>query len=206
MTKVKICGLRRLDDVDAVNRVLPDFVGFVFAASHRQVDAATAARLRERLDERIAAVGVFVNQDVEFIEALWRDGVIRLAQLHGDEDGGYIQRLRERCGCAVIKTISICVGADSGSAWPVLPAHADYLLFDTASSARGGVGKTFDWCVLAAYQGPPYFLAGGLSAANVAEAIGALSPFGVDVSSGVETDGVKDAAKIEQFVRLCRTT
>jgi phosphoribosylanthranilate isomerase len=185
-------------DVDAVNCALPDFAGFVFAASRRQVDAITAARLRERLDDRIQAVGVFVNQPAEFVADLCRDGVIDVAQLHGDEDGSYIAWLRARCGCPVIKTVGVA------DALPPLPTGADYVLFDAASSARGGAGRTFDWRVLANYTGPPYFLAGGLSAANVTDAIRTLAPFGVDVSSGVETDGVKDAEKIEQFVRCCR--
>jgi len=213
MTKVKICGLRRLEDVDAVNRALPDFVGFVFAASRRRVDVATAARLRERLDRRIQAVGVFVNQDVEFIAALCRDGVIDVAQLHGDEDGEYIGRLRACCGCPVIKTVGIDGGVDGSrgvggrvGVADALPAGVEYVLFDTASAARGGVGRTFDWRVLVGYAGPPYFLAGGLSVANVTDAIRTLSPFAVDVSSGVETDGAKDAAKIEQFVKLVRAT
>ncbi|MCL2701733.1 MAG: phosphoribosylanthranilate isomerase [Phycisphaerae bacterium] len=203
MTKVKICGLRRLEDVDAANRAVPDFVGFVFAESRRRVDVALAATFRERLDSRIASVGVFVNQDVEFVAALCRDGVISLAQLHGDEDGEAIRRLRERCGCEVIKTVGICDGGGVG-VLPALPLGAEYLLFDTASAARGGAGRAFDWRVLAGYQGPPYFLAGGLTAANVAEAIRTLAPFAVDVSSGVETDGVKDAEKIERFVHSVR--
>jgi len=167
--------------------------------------AVTAARLRDRLDARVAAVGVFVNQDVDFVAELCRAGVIQVVQLHGDEDGGYVERLREHCGCPVIKTVG--VGADNGvgGVLPALPTGVEYLLFDTASAERGGAGRAFDWRVLAAYDGPPYFLAGGLSAANVAEAIRTLAPFAVDVSSGVETAGVKDAEKVEQFVEIVRT-
>jgi len=188
-----------LADVDAVNRALPDFAGFVFAPSRRQVDATLAARLKERLDVRIQAVGVFVNQPVEFVAALHRDGVIDLAQLHGDEDAAYVRRLRERCGCSVIKTVGV---GDHGAG--ALPTNVAHVLFDTASAARGGAGRPFDWRVLADYEGPPYFLAGGLSAANVTDAIRTLAPFAVDVSSSVETDGLKDAEKIEHFVRLCK--
>ncbi|MCL1963934.1 MAG: phosphoribosylanthranilate isomerase [Firmicutes bacterium] len=199
MSKVKICGLRRPEDVDAVNRSMPDFAGFVFAArSRRRVDEATAAMLKERLDGRIKAVGVFVNQELEMIAGLCQKGVIDWVQLHGDEDAGYIGRLRERCGGRIVKAIGI------GGTLPPLPEGADYLLFDTASSQRGGIGKAFDWRVLKAYAGPPYFLAGGLSPANVGDALRSLAPFCVDVSSGVETDGFKDAEKIDAFVRLVR--
>lgn len=200
MSRVKICGLRRVEDIEAVNRALPDFAGFVFADSRRQVSARRAAELREKLDERIKAVGVFVNQEMETITGLCRDRVIDLIQLHGDEDREYILRLREKSGCPVIKTVSI------GDTPPIIPEGPDYLLFDTASELRGGAGRVFDWGLLADYKGPPYFLAGGLTLENTGEAIGRLSPFCVDVSSGVETGGWKDSEKIDSFVRLVRRT
>lgn len=198
MSRVKICGLRRKEDIDAVNRALPDFIGFVFAKSQRRIDEATAALLKERLDARVSAVGVFVNQDIGYISALYQKGIINLVQLHGDEDSEYIRRLREACGCQIIKTVSI------GNASPALPEGADFLLFDTASAQRGGSGKTFEWSVLEAYKGLPYFLAGGLDISNVAKAVALLGPYCVDVSSGVETDGIKDAKKIAAFVQLLR--
>jgi len=95
MSKVKICGLSRIEDIDAVNRALPDYIGFVFAKSRRRVDEATASMLKERLDSRIKAVGVFVNEKAEIIAGLYENGVIDLAQLHGDEDESYILRLKE---------------------------------------------------------------------------------------------------------------
>jgi len=198
MSKVKICGLRRIEDIDSVNRVVPDFIGFVFAESRRCVDSDTAARLKERLDKRIQAVGVFVNQPIDYIAGLYRDEVIDLVQLHGEEDAGYICRLRENCGCQVIKSVSI------DSFLPDTPEAADYILFDKASKARGGTGKAFDWNILQGYNGAAYFLAGGLDPSSVERAVSLLNPFCVDVSSGVETDGVKDMAKIERFVRLVR--
>lgn len=198
MTRVKICGLRRAEDIVAVNRVLPDYIGFVFAESRRQVDADTAARLKERLDGRIRSVGVFVNQEIGCISALCREGIIDLVQLHGDEDGGYIERLRESCGCRIIKSVSI------GNALPPLPESADFLLFDAASKLRGGTGKTFDWNVLKGYNGPPCFLAGGLDISNAEEAVTEFRPFCVDVSGGVETDGFKNSEKISEFVHLVR--
>lgn len=198
MSKVKICGLRRMEDIDAVNRARPDYIGFVFAESRRQVDAETAATLKAGLDAGIEAAGVFVNQEIGFITDLYRKGIIDLVQLHGDEDGEYIRRLRESCGCRVIKAIGV------GAAPPPMPEGPDYLLFDTASELRGGTGKGFDWSLLKDYNEPPYFLAGGLTAGNVCEAVSLLAPYCVDVSSGVETDGAKDAEKIEEFVCLVR--
>lgn len=198
MSKVKICGLRRLEDIDAVNRARPDYIGFVFAESRRRVNAETAAILKERLDAGIEAVGVFANQEIGFIMDLYRKGIIDLVQLHGGEDGEYIRHLRESCGCRIIKAVNV------GVALPPSPEGSDHLLFDTASEQRGGSGKPFDWSTLQDYNGPPYFLAGGLTTVNVREAISLLAPYCVDVSSGVETDGVKDAKKIEEFVCFVR--
>ena len=198
MSKVKICGLSRIEDIDAVNRALPDFIGFVFAQSRRQVDERTAAMLKEKLDHRIEAVGVFVNQEIETIANLYQSGIIDLVQLHGDEDDQYIRRLKESCGCRVIKAIGV------GSALPPLANEPDYLMFDTLSDRRGGIGKTFDWGLLKDYSGMPYFLAGGLTSSNAARAISLLAPFCADTSSGVETNGLKDEQKIVEFVRTIR--
>jgi len=198
MIRVKICGLSRPEDIDAVNHALPDYIGFVFAPSRRRVDEKTAARLKERLDARIRAVGVFVNQDMQTVAALYRNGVIGLVQLHGDEDEGYARRLRDSCGCGIIRSVAV------GAGLPPVPEGYDYLLFDTATAQRGGTGKTFDWNLLKGYSGPPYFLSGGLAAENLPRAIEALSPFCLDVSSGVETGGVKDAEKIDQFIRIAK--
>jgi phosphoribosylanthranilate isomerase len=198
MSKVKICGLRREEDIEAVNRTLPDFIGFVFAPSRRMVDIKTASALREKLDPRIKAVGVFVDEDIGAVSKIYKNGIIDLVQLHGGEDERYIVRLKEACGCQVIKSAGI------GDMMPSLPAGPDYLLFDTLSSQHGGTGRTFDWNILKGYCGLPYFLAGGLSIENAAAAIDFLSPFCVDVSTGVEKDGAKDAKKIEIFISLVR--
>jgi phosphoribosylanthranilate isomerase len=200
MSKVKICGLSRAEDIAIVNRVLPDYIGFVFAPSKRWVNTETAVALKGQLDPQIGTVGVFVNEDMYTVMELYTRGVIDLVQLHGSEDDEYMRRLKELCGCPVIKAVGV------GDMMPPLPAQADYLLFDTLSARRGGSGKPFDWNTLTKYQGAPYFLAGGLSPGNVSDAIRRLSPFCVDVSSGVETDGVKDAEKIEGFVRSVRST
>ena len=204
MTKVKICGLSRAEDIDAANRALPDYVGFVFAPSRRRVDLRTAAMLKANLDLRIKTVGVFVNEDADAVAQIYKNSLIDLVQLHGDEDEEYIRRLKDSCGCTVIKSVGI------GDSLPALPPEKDslidYLIFDTISSTahRGGAGRAFDWGILKHYREKPYFLAGGLSQANVADAISLLSPFCVDVSSGVETDGLKDAGKISKFVNLVK--
>jgi len=199
LSKIKICGLSRIVDIEAVNQVLPDFIGFVFAPSRRRVDVKTATMLKEKLDSCIKAVGVFVNEEIGSIAKLYQNGVIDMVQLHGDENDEYIKRLKENCGCCVIKAVGV------GSLLPPLPLEADYLLFDTLSLARGGVGIPFDWSILKGYSGLPYFLAGGLSIENIADALNILSPYCVDVSSGVETDGVKDAEKIEKIVCFIRS-
>ena len=198
MSGVKICGLSRKEDIEAVNYAMPDYIGFVFAPSRRRVDIRTAAGLKEKLDQRIKAVGVFVNEDIGIISEIVQNGIIDLIQLHGDEDDLYIEQLKAVGGVAVIKAVGV------GVALPSLPNNADYLLFDAISKQRGGVGRAFDWQVLQTYSNFPYFLAGGLSLANVAEAIHLLSPCCVDVSSGVETDGLKDADKINEFVQAVR--
>ena len=198
MSRVKICGLRRIEDIEAVNHALPDYIGFVFATSKCRVDIETAAMLKEKLDSRINAVGVFVNDEVSIIYKIVRNGIIDLIQLHGDEDDMYIERLKKVRDCPVIKAVSI------GYALPVLPKAADYLLFDTLSAQRGGAGKAFDWRILANYSETSYFLAGGISIENVTEALSRLLPFCVDVSSGVETEGIKDSEKINEFVQTVR--
>ena len=240
MSKVKICGVGRAEDVDAVNRALPDYVGFVLAPSRRRVSAAEAAALKERLDPRIATVGVFVNEDIGEVAKIVERGIVDMVQLHGDEDDAYIKRLKEACGCGVIKAIGIraavanaayrsdagtCVACNSllqpqphpqylpqlplQPPLPLLPTpppSADYLLFDAPASPgqRGGGGRAFDWNVLKGYSGAPFFLAGGLTACTVADAVRTLSPYCVDVSSGVETNGRKDADKIMHFVSTVR--
>ena len=202
MSRIKICGLCCVEDIGAVNRVLPDYIGFVFAPSRRRIDIETAAILKEKLDTRIKAVGVFVNEDINAIsDIVKKNSVIDLIQLHGDENDLYIEQLKKVCDCPVIKAFGI--GGDSDTL-PAVPNKADYLLFDAISEQRGGVGRAFDWRLLKEYRNMPYFLAGGLSTENVASVIDLLSPFCVDVSSGVETDGVKDTRKIEKFVNLVR--
>ncbi|SHI21470.1 phosphoribosylanthranilate isomerase [Sporobacter termitidis DSM 10068] len=201
MTKIKICGLTRPQDIDAVNEARPDYIGFVFAESRRKVTPEQAAGLKRRLDGRIRAVGVFVNAGPDEIARVVRDGTIDLVQLHGDEDAAYIEDLKRRVGIPVIKAVRV------QSPGQVLAAQAlpcDYLLLDTyQKDAYGGTGKTFDHGLIPPLQ-KPFFLAGGLNAGNIKEAA-ALGPWCLDVSGGAETDGVKDAAKIIEIVRIVKT-
>lgn len=198
MTKIKICGLKRKEDIACINQMKPDFAGFVFAAgSRRFVTEEQAAELSGLLDPDIIPVGVFVNAPEEKAAALLKAGVIRIVQLHGQEDEAYISRLRRLVKAPVIKAFSIESREDVEQA---MRSSADWLLLDHGS---GGSGETFDWGLLQTAD-RPFFLAGGLHPGNVRQALQQISPFAVDVSSGVETDKIKDPAKIRAFVRAVR--
>lgn len=197
MTKVKLCGLSRESDIAAVNKLKPDLVGFVFAKkSKRYVSPEQAEHLKSLLAPGILAAGVFVNEPVEAVAELLDRGVIDVAQLHGSEDDDYIARLRALTGKPIFRAFKVKSEAD-------LPAiescAADLVLLDSGA----GTGKTFDWSLVRSVQ-RPYFLAGGLDPDNIADAIAALHPYGVDVSSGIETDGVKDESKMAAFVAAAR--
>ncbi|MDR1250395.1 MAG: phosphoribosylanthranilate isomerase [Treponema sp.] len=206
MTKIKICGLFRDDDIAFANEAGPDYAGFVFAKSRRQVFPAQAARLRSRLRSGVTPVGVFVNEAADRIAELCRDGIIGMVQLHGSEDAAYIEALREALGAAAVPVIK-AVRAESREA--VLEAAlvgADYLLLDHGT---GGTGKSFDWALLEGGEflaglSVPCFLAGGVDVYNMEEAL-ALKPFGIDVSSGAETGGTKDRDKMIRLVAMARS-
>ena len=228
MTKIKMCGLRNLEDIEAVNEWKPDYAGFVFAPeSRRYVTAEQAAELKDHLDPQIQAVGVFVDEAPERVAALLNQGVIELAQLHGSEDEEYLVRLRELTLKPVIQAFRILSREDVVRA---MKSSADEILLDSGA----GTGSTFNWEVLRMESGydraidaekdgerafctkrnrekslyaeetRPYFLAGGLNPQNVTEAIRQLHPYAVDVSSGIETDGSKDREKIAAFVTAVR--
>ena len=208
MTRIKICGLKRIEDIEAVNELCPDYVGFVFADfSHRYVDKETAVKLKERLDPRIKAVGVFVNEDYNYVAELLNEGVIDMAQLHGDEDEVYIEKLRgltsdnedEAKSADSEKIIKAFNMSKIGNVSEIDNSSADMVLVDSGT----GSGKTFDWNRLREIK-RPYILAGGLGVQNIAEAVNTLQPYGVDVSSGVETDKLKDVNKMRSFVEIVR--
>lgn len=198
MVKIKLCGLTRRCDIDWANELLPDYVGFVFAGSRRRVTDEQAAQLRNILREDIPAVGVFVDEPIDHAAALVRQGVIQLVQLHGAEDEGYIRELRRAVSAPVIQAFSVRSSEDIQAAGR---SSADFVLLDHGA---GGTGRAFDWSLAAALD-RPYFLAGGLHPGNAAAAAG-LRPYAVDVSSGIETAGVKDRQKMIEFVRRIRHT
>lgn len=219
MTKIKLCGLTRASDIEAANELMPEYVGFVFApGSRRCVTKEQAAALKALLSPEIAAVGVFVDEEPETVADLLREGIIDMAQLHGREDAAYIRRLRAltqrpliqafRMGAAdaanaaaAERDVADAAAAENGGS-SVLAAEesaADLVLLDSGA----GCGRTFHW-EQAKQVKRPYFLAGGLDAKTVGDAIRLLHPFAVDVSSGIETDGQKDREKMAAFVAAVR--
>lgn len=200
-------------DIEYANRIKPDFVGFIFANTRRKISAAQAKQFREALDAEIPAVGVFVNEDIPVITSLVQNGCIDMIQLHGEEDADYIRRLREVCDVPVIKAVKVQTVEQIRQA-AALPV--DYLLLDTyREGVLGGTGEAFDWELLREAKaaagdtaegelfGKPYFLAGGLHVGNLREAA-ALGSYGLDVSSGIETDGSKDFTKMVKVMELVR--
>ena len=199
MTRIKICGLTRPEDVRYVNTAKPDWCGFIlnFPSSRRNVTPEQARALRAGLDPDIRPVGVFVDRPVEEVAALLNSGVISVAQLHGREDNAYISVLRTRApGCVVWRAFQLRSQADLAAADA---SGADLVLLDNGR----GTGQTFDWS-LAGSVHRPFLLAGGLTPESIPRAVAALRPYGLDLSSGVETDGVKDPAKIQAAVTAAR--
>lgn len=197
MTRIKLCGLSRPWDIEAANRLKPEYIGFVFAKkSRRYVTPERAEELKRLLAPGIKAVGVFVNEMPETAAGLLNRGIIDIAQLHGDEGEDYINRLRLIADKPIIKAFRIETAGD------ILYAEqstADYILFDSGA----GTGTVFDWKLIQDVR-RPYFLAGGLLPDNVENAVNRLRPYAVDVSSGIETDGAKDETKMAAFVAAVR--
>ncbi len=199
MCKIKICGIMREETCGVLNELLPNYAGFIFAPkSRRCITRETAMKLREKLDKRIQTVGVFLNEDIDTVCDIARTGAINAIQLHGSEKNDYVQRVKELTGLTVIKAFTVRSGVDIISA---TESAADMLLLDNGC----GTGESFDWDYLEDVD-RLYFLAGGLTPENVAGAARKYSPYGVDVSSGVETDGAKDNNKIRRFIEAVRTS
>lgn len=199
MTKIKFCGLTRLPDIQAVNTLMPDYIGFVFAQkSKRYVDIQTATSLKKNLLTNIKSVGVFVNEKINNIINIANLNIIDVIQLHGSENDSYIKELRNLTDKIIIQAFKIHSIDD------VLKANdslADYVLLDSGS----GTGKTFNWDILASMNFKrDYFLAGGLNPENVSLAIQILKPFAVDVSSGIESNSLKDMSKMSAFIHNVR--
>ena len=210
MIKVKFCGLRREEDIEAVNRLKPDFAGFVFAKSKRQVTKEQAAGLKKQLDPEIQTVAVLVNMPAEEAAILANTGIADLLQFHGDEDAAYIAALRNLTKAKLIKAIRL-QGNEDDRIRLKQAEQTDFYLFDTfVANTYGGTGKTFSLSLLNSLPiDKPFFLAGGLDADNVAGIIGQMQRdkkllpyfYGVDVSGGIETEGYKDPMKMEAFMR-----
>ena len=198
--QIKLCGMMRPADIAAANALQPEYIGFVFAPkSKRYVTPEQAAALRAQLAPGIRAVGVFVNEAPETVAQLLNEGLLDLAQLHGQENAAYIVRLRSLTAKPLIQAFRV---QDAASLAAAAQSPADLILLD---SGAGGTGTAFNWELL---QGFPreYFLAGGLGPDNAAAAVARLHPYAVDVSSGIETAGRKDPAKMAAFVAAVRET
>lgn len=196
MSRVKICGLTRPADIAAANAARPDYIGFVFAGSRRQVTREQARALKSLLDPGILAVGVFADAPLEEMVSLAREGIVDLVQLHGGEDEETVRRVKAATGLPVIKAVGVSSAADVAR-WQA--SAADFLLLDNGA---GGTGRVFDWSLLPPLD-RPWFLAGGLHETNIPAAL-SLSPYCLDISSGAETGGVKDKDKIKRLVEMIR--
>ena len=192
MAKIKICGMRRDEDIDFANSLHPDYIGFVLTEGFRRsITPETAARLKKRLGGGIKAVGVFVNDSADKINLLFERNVIDIAQLHGDESPEYCKMIK----APVIKYFNCSHGAPHD----LDKYDVDYFLFDSGT----GTGRAFDWSNIPKTD-KPFFLAGGISESNVKQAIDTAKPFAVDVSSSVETNGYKDYKKMKRFMEMAR--
>ena len=222
--KIKMCGISKVETILAIVDAKPDYMGLVFAPSKRQVTVDQAKTLVEELhkqyanrynrdaeqysnqtlihQEFIKTVGIFVNETLDNLATIATEVNLDAVQLHGDEDEAFIQSLKERTNVEVWKAVQIRSAADA-EAW--IDSSADMLLFDAYhKDERGGMGEVFDWSCLDAFE-RPFMLAGGIDSTNVARAIRTVRPYGIDISSGIETEGVKDDEKIKAFTNIVRT-
>ena len=196
-TELKICGLSRLEDIIAVNRHGADYAGFVFfKKSKRYVDPYKANELIELLRSDIKPVGVFMDEPIDDVVRIARISGVELVQLHGHESEEYVEYIKRTLDRPVIKAFK---AGEEGALERAANTSADYVMIDSGA----GSGKKFDWSILKDFK-REYFLAGGLDAESVGEAISLLEPYAVDVSSGVETDGIKDEKKIAEFIKAVK--
>ena len=197
MVKIKICGIKRLEDIEMVNRYKPDYIGFVFADSKRKVSHDLAKELRNNLDSDIIPVGVFVDSPQVEILKLFDDGIIEIAQLHGSESEQYILDLKKKTN-GELKIINAIEMTQEIDLLEYNDSSSDYLLLDSGK----GSGKTFDWSLIRKDIKKEFFLAGGLNSENVAPAINEFNPYAIDLSSSLETDGFKDENKIKEIMEV----
>lgn len=197
MVKIKICGLKRLEDIRIVNIYKPDYIGFVFADSKRKVSHELASKMKSNLDSSIVPVGVFVDADINEIIELYSQGVIEVAQLHGKESEEYIRNLKENTNNK-LKIINAIEMSDELDLLAYDDSLADYLLLDSGK----GSGKTFDWGLIRKDLNKEFFLAGGIDISNINKAIEEFNPYAIDLSSSLETDGFKDENKIKEIMEV----
>ena len=203
MTKIKICGMRRVDDILYVNTYHPDYAGFILSEGFkRTVDIDTFYDLELLLNKEIKRVGVFVNEPIENILKSFAQK-LDVIQLHGEENAEYIDKLRENCDCEIWKAVRV---KDEDTIRMVNQFQADKLLLDSFTAvAYGGSGKVANWKIIqTAKIEKPFFLAGGLTEQNIVEGIKTVQPYGIDLSGGIETDGCKDRNKIAKIIELVR--
>ena len=197
-TKIKFCGLRREEDVKFAASLDADFMGFILTDRFkRYIAPEEVARLKEFVPSKTRTVGVFVDEPADYVITAAKTAKLDMVQLHGSEDDAYIVEIKEKTGLPVIKMIKPVSENDIITARQSI---ADLILLD---SGAGGTGKVFDWS-LAEDLGRDYILAGGLTPVNVGDAVKRLKPFAVDVSSGVETEGIKDFSKMKAFAAEVR--
>lgn len=205
--KIKTCGLFREEDINYANELKPDYIGFVFAESKRKVGVEKAYNLKNKLDKEIKSVGVFVNDNLDFILNLIREKIIDIIQLHGNEDNDFLDNLKTKTNAKIIKFIPV---ENADSILNSLNIFSDFILLD---NLKGGVGKTFNWNYLKeAFElnkkfievfNEKYFLAGGLNKENINEAL-KFNPYCVDLSGGLETDGIKDFEKMKYIINITK--
>lgn len=205
--KIKTCGLFREEDINYANELKPDYIGFVFAESKRKVGVEKAYNLKNKLDKEIKSVGVFVNDNLDFILNLIREKIIDIIQLHGNEDNDFLDNLKTKTNAKIIKFIPV---ENADSILNSLNIFSDFILLD---NFKGGVGKTFNWDYLKeAFElnkkfievfNKKYFLAGGLNKENINEAL-KFNPYCVDLSGGLETDGIKDFEKMKYIINITK--
>ena len=195
MVKIKICGLKRLEDIKIVNKYKPDFIGFVFADSKRKVTPNLARQMKQNLDDSIQSVGVFVDAAIDEILEIHEQGIIDMAQLHGSESEDYIDELKKKSNNQ-LKIINAIEMDDEKDLLEYDNSTADYLLLDSGK----GSGKTFDWRLIRKDLKKEFFLAGGLNYQNISRAINEFDPYAIDLSSSVETNGYKDELKIKKVM------
>lgn len=199
--KIKLCGIKRTEDIEYINEFRPDYIGFIFAPSARQITPEHAAILHKNLSIGIKSVGIFVNEPIDSVVRATEISGTDVIQLHGDEDKEYIEKLKKHTDKKIWKAVRVQSSDDIYSADSL---GADFLVIDSFKESQyGGTGKTADWNVIKHTNiYTPFFLAGGINTGNMVEAISYVDPYGIDISGGIETNGIKDREKIKNIMNI----